>query len=344
MRVALHTRTISPHQLPLAQAIARRIGSENYRYVYSEALSPERKAIGWREMAEGVPCVVADDPETREWIETCDVLVTSFRDCDLIERRAKRGLKTWYCNERWFKPIPLFDCLIGVTVPGWVRMAVPGYRKMARRFVGLVNEHDCVGILAIGPWAKGDFLQLGVRKEKIVGWGYFVAPSDENKAKVENEQRKDSILKVLWAGRDISWKRSKDIVRAVALANKNLSTFQPSNSSTFQLTKLTGVKSDEVRKAMREHDVFVLASTAQEGWGAVVSEALEEGLNVIGTFEAGASAAILPKERLYHAGDVKALAKLLERERCGELPPCSIGEWTAEKAAERLLGFEGLKV
>lgn len=337
MKFALHTGTISPHRLPLAQAIARRIGSENYRYVYSEAISQDRKDFGWSETAKGVPCVAADEPKAREWLETCDVLVETLRDCDLIERRAKKGLKTWYSNERWFKPIPLFDCLIGVTVPGWVRMAVPGYRKMARRFVGLVNEHDCVGILAIGPWAKRDFLRMGVREEKIVDWGYFVAPSEEKVEKRGGDGQRNSVLKVLWAGRDISLKRTKDIVRAVALANKNVSSLQLSGSSAFQLTKLTGVKSDEVRKAMREHDVFVLASTAQEGWGAVVSEALEEGLNVIGTFEAGASAAMLPKERLYHAGDVKALAKLLEREWRGELPPCSIGEWTAEKAAERLV-------
>ena len=38
-----------------------------------------------------------------------------------------------------------------------------------------------------------------------------------------------------------------------------------------------------------------------------VEKALEEGMNVIGTYEAGASAAILPRERLYHAGDVIVL-------------------------------------
>ena len=93
----------------------------------------------------------------------------------------------------------------------------------------------------------------------------------------------------------------------------------------------------EVRKLMRGHDVYVLASNGYEGWGAVVSEALEEGMRVLGTYESGASATILPKERLFHAGDWRALLRLLERESRGELPPCSIGEWTAAKAAERML-------
>ena len=90
---------------------------------------------------------------------------------------------------------------------------------------------------------------------------------------------------------------------------------------------------------MRQCDLYVLASDACEGWGAVVNEALEEGMSVIGTFEAGASAAILPRERLFHAGDWKTLMRLIEREIRGELPPCSIGKWTAVAAAERLLGL-----
>ena len=88
---------------------------------------------------------------------------------------------------------------------------------------------------------------------------------------------------------------------------------------------------------MQEHDLYVLSSNGYEGWGAVVSEALEEGMRVLGTFEAGASATLLPRERLFHSGDWKGLVQLIEKEIRGELPPCSIGEWTAKAAAKRLM-------
>lgn len=88
---------------------------------------------------------------------------------------------------------------------------------------------------------------------------------------------------------------------------------------------------------MRVHDTFVFASNGFEGWGAVVSEALEEGMNVLGTYECGAPPTLLPRERLFHCGDVKALARLLEAEYRGTLPRCTIGEWTAKSAAQRLL-------
>ena len=94
---------------------------------------------------------------------------------------------------------------------------------------------------------------------------------------------------------------------------------------------------DEVRKLMREHDVYVLASNGYEGWGAVVSEALEEGMLTLGTYEAGSSATMLPESHLFRAGDWRALAELLRKAANGELKPTGIGEWSAEKAAEWLL-------
>ena len=90
---------------------------------------------------------------------------------------------------------------------------------------------------------------------------------------------------------------------------------------------------NEVRKLMREHDVYVLSSNGYEGWGAVVSEALEEGMAVIGTYEAGASATILPESNLFHAGDWRRLKMLLE----GNVEKVGIGPWTAKSAAIALI-------
>ena len=103
----------------------------------------------------------------------------------------------------------------------------------------------------------------------------------------------------------------------------------------------------KVRDLMRSHDVYVLASDANEGWGAVVNEALEEGMKVLGTYEAGASAAMLPADDLFHAGDWRRLAELLVRcvkeKRDGKLVGQGIGEWTPEKAAQRLV-TEGIGI
>ncbi len=94
---------------------------------------------------------------------------------------------------------------------------------------------------------------------------------------------------------------------------------------------------------MREHDVFVFSSNARDGWGAVVSEALEEGMSVPGTCETGASATMLSAEWQFHAGDWRRLAMQLARcaemKKTGTMQGQGIGEWSALRAAERLLAL-----
>lgn len=362
MTVAFYLNCVSTHQMPLAREVSELV--DNFVYVDAGMGGQAYQSAG----VDGLPFEVIDSTQRRRdaeaWIEKADLVYTGLRDLGLFERRAANGLRTFYTSERWFKP-PL----------GVFRMLVPGYRKMVKRFVKWANEDPGARVLAIGPHAKRDFLRMGVQEEKIVVWGYFVAPSTASRkappqepplntappslglsvssstsqtSQTSRTSQTTRVLRVLWAGRDIPLKHVSDIERAVALANKNLKKklnnppLNTYHSSFITFTKLTGVTPNEVRRAMREHDTFVFASDGYEGWGAVVSEALEEGMNVVGTWECGAPPTLLPKERLYHCGDVKALAHLLKLEwegRVGQrkLPPCSIGDWTAKKAAERLI-------
>ena len=347
MRVVFYTNNVSPHQLPVAREVMRRVGRENFLYVGEE--------IAWngRTIDAGeVQTCTADSPRAREWLENAEVMYTGgLRPIDLLELRTKRGLASLYCSERWFKPVPLFDLrlfgrMISAMAPGWVRLLVPGYRRMAKRFVSLANENACVRFLPIGPWARRDFLRLGVRSDKLVDWGYFV---ERGRGKGEEGRGSDesTILKVLWVGRVLGLKRVDTIIRAVKSVGGMSCTIVGDGPELPWLRRLAqgydairflpSQPNVRARELMRGHDLYVFASDAQEGWGAVVSEALEEGMSVLGTFESGASAAMLPRERLFRAGDWKALAELLRRERRGELPRCGIGDWTATKAAERLL-------
>lgn len=82
-----------------------------------------------------------------------------------------------------------------------------------------------------------------------------------------------------------------------------------------------------------------LPSNAYEGWGAVVSEALEEGMGVIATAESGAGATILPSTHLFPCGDITSLPTLLHK----EFPLVSIGDWTAKKATAYILAEDEIR-
>ena len=374
MRVVLYMNIPSPHQMPLTAALGRLLGPGNVLYVSAAPMDEERRKMGWcAGDAGGVSVVGADAPEAREWLEAADVLLTGIRDFDLFERRGRRGLRTFYASERWFKPRL-----------GRLRLLLPSYRRMARRFRGLVRE-GLVTYLPCGVWAARDMAWLCLRggerraafaaldapdgawrpMQPVAGcgwmrmWGYFVAPSrasDEGRQAEPDTQGR--ALRVLWVGRLLAWKRVDTLFKAASACLEKFPlvlTVVGDGPERARLERLGrrlfarhpsaldfrhSVPIDDVRALMRSHDVYVLPSNGYEGWGAVVSEAMEEGMDVLGTLEAGSSATMLPRERLFRAGDGRRLAELLARCRgrrmAGETVP-GIGAWSAASAARSLL-------
>lgn len=349
MKIALYTVVVSPHQLPFSKALIELIGAESFRYIYSEPLHDERIRMGWPDICE--PWIIADfNTESRIWLEDADILLCGIRDLDLFERRARKRLKTYYMSERWFKP---FLCL-----PGRLRMLVPSYRKMVQRMRALVKAGSLM-LLPIGVHARDDFGAMGFPAPAMSLWGYFVA-SGQPSASGTHLQTPKRFLKVLWVGRMLKLKNVDIIIRAVAMANRqdrdglgnriklSLVGNGPERVRLERLARSLGLSNEvidfrdsvplnEVRDIMRTHDVYVFPSSAADGWGAVVSEALEEGMLVLGSNQAGGPATILPETHRFNCRDVKKLSALLVQSINGSLPRVPIGEWSAKSAAKRFL-------
>jgi hypothetical protein len=356
VKFCLYTICISPHQLPLAQAMVKLLGEDEYRYVYVHNLDEERVKLGW--MTERPRWMVSVE-EGRHLLEECDVLMSGERDLDLFKRRSALGKRTIYCSERWFKPI---GCWLGY-VDGRVRMLVPRYRQMAKGIVELVKKDKNFMLYPMGIHAARDFAWLlgcritdferkpggklsgtGKYLDKLCLWGYFVAPSTAAKT---TERQVGATTSIMWAGRFLDWKRVGDLIKASGLARVKLDLYGagPEESSLKRMAKGMAnvsfhgaVSISMVRELMREHDVYVLTSNSYEGWGAVVNEALEEGMRVIGTREAGSSATILPEGCLYSSGRVDELVARLK----GRAPRLGIGDWSPDSAALSLLKNVGV--
>ncbi len=174
--------------------------------------------------------------------------------------------------------------------------------------------------------------RYGLNRMRV--WGYFV---DSSTAEHTERERRSLIEKILWCGTTIDWKRVDTLVDAWKIAKRSRPEISllliGEGQMDAVLRKMAGADAVEgavgwvpgkvcfapyqaqtkVRELMREADVYVMPSDGKEGWGAAVSDALAEGCPVISTYEAGSSATVLPESQLYHAGDAKALAKLLLR-------------------------------
>ena len=359
MTVGLHVNIVSPHQLPLARALVQLVGADNFRYVAQEPVHAERASLGWGTASADWILSAAEHPElARDWLESCDLLVSGFRELDLFERRCAAGLTTCYTGERWFKP-PI----------GRLRMLVPGFRRMAKRFVGLLKANSCFHALPIGMHAARDFAWLlgdrvtgfdavpmgrlqGAGLDKLRLWGYFVDPGSTDPE--GPLPRADDPIRVLWVGRFLKLKHVDDIVRAVAAANRArpggfVLDLYGQGVDEARVRKVAAdqpfvlfhpaVPISEVRRLMRTHDVYAFASDGYEGWGAVVSEALEEGMCVFASEACGAGATLLPPAQRFRVGDWRRLTRLLLDFERPSVRKAVIGPWTAARAAQELVAF-----
>ena len=196
--------------------------------------------------------------------------------------------------------------------------------------------------------------------DKMRMWGYFVAPSQYQAPHATYNSQPPTLnsIRVLWVGRLLKLKRVDTIIRAVGELSRSSSPADSNSNSNLKFTLdiygtgpeeshlkrlaakygngikfYPSVSIVEVRKLMRSHDVYVLSSNAYEGWGAVISEALEEEMLVLGSREAGSSATILPESNLFYASDWRKLMDLLSH----PIANVFIGQWSAKNAARQVV-------
>lgn len=375
MKFALYTISCSPHQLPLFKMAIGLWGNDACKYVAIRSANVGRTNMGWdKEIAAEWYMEERKQPdEARRIVSDAKLLMSGMRDIDLFEARCKRGLATIYCGERWFKP-PMG--ILRLLHPKYFKMArrlVKLLRNSEHMYafpIGIHAARDMARLCGLfaGDWKclfrapklefekkPGGRIMLAQRRrgaekyclDKMRMWGYFVEGAKEQRG----ASKKDGKIKVLWVGRLLNWKRVDTIIKAVCGQPNVTLDIYGSGPMEGKLKAIARGYEDaikfyrpvpiaEVRRIMREHDVYVLSSNGYEGWGAVASEALEEGMKVIGTYEAGSSATMLPESQLFHAADWRRLRQLLANgggERVG------IGEWSAEKAGEALVKFVGTK-
>ncbi len=246
MKIAFYTTVISPHQLPFALAISRKVGVENYRYIYTEALSEQRRRMGWLitndNGLEEYQFLSANSQMAIEWLHEADVVLSAVRDLPLFEYRVNLKKLTIYISERWFKP-----------PRGILRLLVPTYFKMAKTIIHYLWTSSSFYYFPLGIHAARDMARLcglfsgdigclwrvsrfaaeckaGGRLSlshetkkrsrlaqnylsKMRMWGYFTECSSLPESVVLAD--KPGTLHVLWVGRMLSVKRVDVLLEAV---------------------------------------------------------------------------------------------------------------------------------
>lgn len=287
MRLALFTNIPSHYQISLGKVLADRLPGD-FALVCVEPPHDERVKLGWQQDVNEnwlIKTWVSESERVRalEIFHSADTVIWGYMPVSEINSRVARGKLTFHNSERIFKQ-------------RWRILDPRVVRNLVRMFVR--NQRDCHHLLAIGPYSAADFRLIGAFRGRMWRWGYFPAVPET----VSRSQ--NNVPVILWAGRMLNWKRVDLLVRAAAWARTHGAHFRlrlmgygPEEPKLHALVAQLGLADvcefippqppKQVGKAMEQADIYVLPSNRQEGWGAVVNEAMSRGCCVIGSKSAG---------------------------------------------------------
>ncbi len=355
MRILQVTNIISPNQLPLARCLAAKLGVENFRFVATESPLAERVEFGWNGQ-EVEPWILkagesrTDRLEFERWWDEADVVICDARRVSRMQDRLDQKKLTFYMSERWWKP-PI----------GIARLLHPRFAWMAYRFCCLAQSPE-FHYLPMGVYAASDMRRIVLFRGRMWDWGYYTAVPDP----LPLCCKRDGSLRILWAGRMLAWKRVDTLIRAFALllqrnvkAQLTLIGDGVCREELKQLAKKLNVADNvefhssmltsQVRDQMRNAHIYVLPSSAYEGWGAVLNEAMSEGCAVVASEGSGAAKTMIchgENGLLFSVGNHQQLDRLLFqlsldepfRLRLAEAGQKTVSEcWAPYVAAERFL-------
>lgn len=338
---------LSPHVKPFCDYLYEKTGGR-FVYVETQKLSEERRAMGYSFDGQNIPYLQSIVNDKEKWYSIADqsdcVLINpGSSDYTLTEYCVKHSRIVFFVSERLFKKGPL---------------KIIDLRLWKQAYINLQARKRNVYLLCLGYYVSGDFSLIGFNKNRAYKFGYF--PESRYR---DEQQKKQEDNYLLWVGRLINWKRPIFALRIIKKLNKkNIDTHLllagdgPQKKliqhyiTTHKLedrVKLLGfVDNDQVRKLMNGSKACLSTSTRQEGWGAVINEALDAGVPVVASSSVGAAGYLIEDGKngfTFNTYSVRSAVSAIERMNKSEMSVLrknakdTLRSWNAEVAGDRFL-------
>lgn len=341
------------HQRYLSEALDEMTG-HSFFFIETMEMEQERKNMGWGTTDIPVYVLQEYDPvqrkKCRKLIQEADVVLWGSCPYGLILPRLLAHKLTFCYSERIFKE--------GLSGFGYWGRAI----KYGLLYRPPQKNHY---LLASSAYTAADHARLHEFRGKALRWGYFPQTIGYDLPQLMTEKNPTSIL---WAARMIPWKHPEyaiDVAKQLRQWGCDFTMELVGNGELQQemerlvakeglqaQVKLTGACTPEqVRRKMERAAIFLVTSDQNEGWGAVVNEAMNSGCAVVACRGVGAAPFLIENGKnglLFEVGDPAGLAAqtrfLLEhprqRRQLGEEAYRTIADtWNSSCAARRLIAL-----
>ena len=353
MKIVFVSNYYNHHQSTFSQELFKMTDGQ-YTFIQTEEMEADRKKLGW---GLELPSYVKCSYESKEIYQECtrlvmeaDVVITGGNPAAerLVQKRIKSGKLVFRYSERVYK----------------------NTRARKQMLLRGVKYHYCnfpyrnVYLLSASAYAAADYAKTGNFLKKAYRWGYF--PQVKQYEDIRELLQKKVPGSILWVARLIDWKHPEACLEVAKRLKKEGYFFRLAMIGTGELAAdlqqkiceeglsdcvelLGAMKPEQVRAHMEKSSVFLFTSDFEEGWGAVLNEAMNSGCAVIASHAIGAAPYLVKDGEnglLYCNGDMedlycKVVDLLTNPERQRQLGEKAyytmVSCWNPQEAARRLI-------
>lgn len=340
------------HQAPLSDEFDKQT-AHNYYFIETIPMEQERKNLGWG--SEDKPSYVLQSYLNQESMNRCkelimnaDVVIWGSCPFGMIRPRLKAKKLTFAYSERLFKESNIIKVLL---------------RALKHNFKLRLYQKNHY-LLCASAYAARDYKKIGLFRNRALMWGYFpCAKTYENIDALISKKEKNSII---WCARFIEWKHPEIAVDLAQYLKEKGYDFKLNMIGTGPLQKnieldikskdlsdnvavLGAMSPEKVREYMEASEIFIFTSDRNEGWGAVLNEAMNSGCAVVACESVGSVPCMVKDGEngfVFGASDLDTLYEkvttlISSKQMCrslGEAAYETVAEhWNAKTAAMRLL-------
>lgn len=355
LTVTFFSNFLLHHQTPFCEAMVKRIGY-GFRFVATEPVPQERLDMGYKNL-EDAPYAVNAYKDEQAYQEAMrlgyesDVVILGAAPDVFIEKRLEDNKLTFRYSERYFKKFRW----------RFHPLAWKAHYKQDFRY-----RNKNLHMLCASAYTAPDCRFIFSYPNKTYKWGYFPEITQIPYGELCAVKEKNECVKIIWVSRFIKLKHPEEIIRLARRLKRDKCKFQIEmlgigelREQYEQIVKTEGLgdvisfsgpfSPNEVLKRMQQADIFLFTSDKNEGWGAVMNEAMSSACapvacREIGSvpylIEHGVNGFIYDKSRkgsLYSYVkmliDNKSLRESIQRNAYDTMKIV----WNAESATDRLL-------
>lgn len=317
VKVAFFSVVLNHHQALLADELYEQT---NHQFVFVELVPPsDENTKGGGNSFSNRPYLLQSWKDESHKQQAVEVALTAEvamfgGGLDYLKIRMNKSLLSFDVGERWLKR-------------GLINLLSP--RLLKNMWYYHINHWGAKPLykLCSSAYACADQYRLRSFKNKCYKWGYFTKVDDFEVEALKQGASHPGITQLMWCARFLRWKhpeipimlarKLKDDGRNVVIDMYGEGEEQESSKLLAKKLGVTdivnfsgNIPNQQVLEEMRRHEIFLFTSDKNEGWGAVLNEAMSNGCTVVASNKIG-SVPFLVNDgvngMVFNSGDIESL-------------------------------------